>query len=122
TRGAVPPAGFRMLLDSDVPADWLSSLDVVGVGGGKVDPVLQAEFEQRFNVAVMPAYGATEFAGVVAAWTADLYRDFGEAKRGSAGRAVPNAQLCVVDPETREPLAAGSEGALEVQVDRIGPD
>lgn len=122
TRGSMPPAGIRMMLDSDVPAEWLSSLDVVGVGGGKVPPALQAEFEQRFDVAVMPAYGATEFAGVVAAWTADMYRTFGEAKRGSAGRAVPGAQLRVVDSETREPIAAGDAGALEVQVDRIGPD
>jgi acyl-coenzyme A synthetase/AMP-(fatty) acid ligase len=122
TRGSMPPAGIRMMLDSDVPAEWLSSLDVVGVGGGKVPPAWQAEFEQRFDVAVMPAYGATEFAGVVAAWTADMYRTFGEAKRGSAGRAVPGAQLRVVDSETRQPIAAGEAGALEVQVDRIGPD
>src|SRR5690606_30559289 len=56
TRGAVPPAGFRMMLDSDIPAEWLSSLDVVGVGGGAVAPAVQAEFEKRFDVAVMPAY------------------------------------------------------------------
>lgn len=122
TRGSLPPAGIRMMLDADVPADLLASLEVVGVGGGKVDPGLQAEFERRYHVAVTPAYGATEFAGVVSAWTLDLYRQFGEGKRGSAGRAVPNARLRVVDAGSGREVPAGQEGLLEVQVDRIGPD
>lgn len=121
TRGALPPAGVRMMLDSDVPAEWLSSLEVVGMGGGKVEAGLLAEFEQRFGVPVTPAYGATEFAGVVAAWTLDLYREFGEAKRGSAGRAIPSARLRVVDGGEAKPLAPGGRGVLEVQVDRMGP-
>lgn len=122
TRGALPPAGVRMMLDSDVPPEWLASLEVVGVGGGKVDPDQHAAFERRFGVALTPAYGATEFAGVVAAWTLDLYREFGDAKRGSAGRAIPSARLRVVDGESGEPLSPGEQGVLEVQADRIGPD
>ncbi len=121
TRGALPPAGVRMMLDSEVPADWLESLEVVGVGGGKVDPELQAAFEQRFGCAVTPAYGATEFAGVVSAWTLDLYRQFGEAKRGSAGRAIPSAKLRVVDADNGSELPAGEQGVLEVSAERIGP-
>jgi long-chain acyl-CoA synthetase len=120
-RGALPPAGVRMMLDSDVPAEWLASLEVVGMGGGKVEPHLLAAFEERFRVPVTPAYGATEFAGVVAAWTLDLYREFGAEKRGSAGRAIPSARLRVVDGETGEALAAGKHGLLEVQAERIGP-
>jgi long-chain acyl-CoA synthetase len=122
TRGALPPAGVRMMLDSDVPAEWLSSLEVVGMGGGKVEPDLLAAFERRFGVPVTPAYGATEFAGVVAAWTLDLYRQYGEAKRGSAGRAIPSAKLRVVDGETGRELPAGEQGVLEVLAERIGPD
>ncbi len=122
TRGALPPAGVRMMLDSDVPAEWLASLEVVGMGGGKVEPRLLAEFEDRFAVPVTPAYGATEFAGVVAAWTIELYRQFGEAKRGSAGCAIPSAALRVVDAVSGEPLAHGEQGVLEVRAERIGPD
>jgi len=122
TRGSMPPAGVRMMLDSDVPAEWLASLEVVGVGGGKVDSDLQAEFEERYGVAVTLAYGATEFAGVVAAWTTDLYREFGKAKRGSSGRAIPSARLRVVDADTGKELPAGEQGVLEVQAERIGPD
>jgi long-chain acyl-CoA synthetase len=122
TRGSLPPAGVRMMLDSDVPPKWLASLEVVGVGGGKVDPDLQAAFEAKYGVAVTLAYGATEFAGVVAAWTTDLYGEFGKAKRGSSGRAIPSAKLRVVDAQSGEPLAPGEEGVLEVQAERIGPD
>ena len=122
TRGALAPAGIRMMLDSDVPPGWLDSLDVVGVGGGKLEPELQAAFEARYDVAVTLAYGATEFAGVVAAWTLDLHRQFGKRKRGSSGRAIPSAQLRIVGPESGSVLANGQEGVLEVQVDRIGPD
>jgi long-chain acyl-CoA synthetase len=122
TRGSLPPAGIRMMLDSDVPPEWLASLEVVGVGGGRVDPNLQAQFEVRYGVAVTLAYGATEFAGVVAAWTTDLYRDYGKAKRGSSGRAIPSAKLRVVDVATGAELPPGEPGLLEVQAERIGPD
>ena len=121
TRGSLPPAGIRMMLDSDVPSEWLASLEVVGVGGGKVDPDLQAEFEARYGTAVTLAYGATEFAGVVCAWTPDLYREFGKAKRGSSGRAIPSARLRVVHAESGEELPAGEQGVLEVCAERIGP-
>lgn len=122
TRGSLPPAGVRMMLDSDVPPEWLSSLDVVGVGGGRVDPRHHAEFEKRYGVALTPAYGATEFAGVVAAWSLDLWREFGEAKRGSAGRAIPSARLRVVDPVSGRSAPPGEEGVLEVRAERMGPD
>ena len=122
TRGSLPPAGIRMMLDSDVPANWLASLEVVGVGGGRVDLDLQAEFEAKYGVAVTLAYGATEFAGVVAAWTTDLYREYGKAKRGSSGRVIPSAKLRVVDPQTGDILPADEQGVLEVSAERIGPD
>ncbi len=122
TRGSLPPAGIRMMLDSDVPPDRLASLEVVGVGGGKIDPDQQAEFEEKYGVAVTLAYGATEFAGVVAAWTPELYREFGKAKRGSSGRAIPTAKLRVLDADSGEELSAGEQGVLEVLAERIGPD
>ena len=75
----------------------------------------------RYGTAVTLAYGATEFAGVVCAWTPDLYREFGKAKRGSSGRAIPSARLRVVHAESGEELPAGEQGVLEVSAERIGP-
>jgi len=121
-RGTVPPAGIRMLLDSDVPREDLSSLSLIAVGGGKLDLALHEAFEARFGIPILTAFGATEFGGVIANWTLDLYREWGAAKRGSAGRASPGVRLRAVDPESAAPLAAGAIGLLEAQVDRIGPD
>jgi long-chain acyl-CoA synthetase len=121
-RGTVPPAGIRMLLDADIPPAWLNSLTLLAVGGGKLPIELQQAFEARFNIPILTAFGATEFGGVIANWNLDLYRAWGKAKRGSAGRASPGVALRIVDPESHEVLQAGSVGLLEAQVPRIGPD
>jgi acyl-coenzyme A synthetase/AMP-(fatty) acid ligase len=111
-----------MLLDAAVPRDQLSSLTLLAVGGGKLDPELQARFEAAYGVPVLPAFGATEFGGVVANWSLDLHREWCEAKRGSAGRASRNVELRVVDPDSFSVLPAGRTGLLEVKAARIGPD
>lgn len=122
TRASLPPAGVRMVLDSDARPDALSSLGVVVVGGGKLDTALQVAFEERFGIPVLTAFGATEFAGVIANWTLDAYREFGAEKRGSAGRASANVALRIVDRESFTPLAADAIGLLEARVERLGPD
>jgi acyl-coenzyme A synthetase/AMP-(fatty) acid ligase len=119
---AVPPAAIRMMLDADVaPAD-VSSLTAVGVGAAPLDPEVQRQFEQRYGIPVLIGYGATEFGGVVAAWTLEDHQQFGAAKRGSVGRARPGAQLRIVDPADSRVLPAGAIGVLQAQVERIGPD
>lgn len=119
-RGTVPPAGIAMLLESDVPAEWLASLDLVAVGGGLLPAEQHDAFEERFGVPVLTAYGATEFGGVVANWTLEEYRAHGAAKRGSAGRASRGARLRIVGSDGVE-RAPGEPGLLEACVDRIGP-
>lgn len=121
TRASLPPAGVRMLLDSDVPRDWLATLTLVAVGGGRLDPALQTAFEARFGLPVLPAYGATEFGGVVANWSLPLYREWGERKRGSAGRPSEGVSLRVVDEASLAELDAGQPGLLEARVARVGP-
>ena len=118
-RGAVPPAGIAMLLESDVPTAWLESLHLVAVGGGRLDARLHDKFENRYGIPVLTAYGATEFGGVIANWTLDEYRDVGRAKRGSAGRASRGVQLRIVIPDGHE-CPSGETGILEAKVARIG--
>jgi long-chain acyl-CoA synthetase len=119
---ALPPAAIRMLLDAAVPKDALAGMSGVGVGAAPLEPKTQVEFEDRFGVPVLIGYGATEFCGVVAAWTLEDYQQFGRGKLGSVGRARPGVVMRVVDPGTAEPAAVGEIGLIEAQVERIGPD
>jgi long-chain acyl-CoA synthetase len=50
----------------------------------------------------------------VAAWNMDDYRQFWEAKRGSAGKAYANTSLRIVDPESGDEVPVGQVGLLEV--------
>ncbi len=117
-RGALPPAGLRMVYDAAIAPERLASLVAIGTGGGPLDPQLKADFEARYDLAIFPGYGATEFGGVIASWTLDLHRAFGAAKAGSCGRARPGVELRVVDEEGRT-LPPGEAGILEARVERI---
>ncbi|MDT5284279.1 MAG: long-chain acyl-CoA synthetase [Mycobacterium sp.] len=122
TRSGVQPAVFRMLLDADVPKEDLASLDFLISASGPLDPETRDEFEAHFQIPVRLAYGATEFAGSLCAWTPDLVDEFGESKRNSVGRPLPDTQVRIVDPDTGAELPAGEQGLLEAKVAPISPD
>ncbi|MCV7280630.1 acyl--CoA ligase [Mycolicibacterium flavescens] len=122
TRSGVQPAVIRMLLDADVAKEDLASLEFLISASGPLDPETRDEFESRYGIPIVLAYGATEFAGSLCAWTPDLRQQFGAAKRNSVGRALPDVQLRIVDPDTGAHLAAGEQGLLEAKVAPIGPD
>jgi long-chain acyl-CoA synthetase len=117
----VPPAGVQMLLDADIPADDLASIRFLSTGAAPLDPTVQRSFEARYGIPILLSYGATEFGGPVSAMTAELHAQWGDAKFGSVGRALPGAQLRVVDPDSGAVQPPGSEGILEVITPRIGP-
>ena len=121
-RSGVQPAVIRMLLDADVAKDDLASLQSIISASGPLDPETRDEFEARYGVPVVLAYGATEFAGSLCAWTPDLQTEFGAAKRDSVGRALPDTRLRIVDADTGAALAAGEQGLLEAKVAPMGPD
>ena len=122
TRSGVQPAVFRMLLDADLPKDDLASLEFLISASGPLDPETRDEFEKHFDIPVRLAYGATEFAGSLCAWTPDLIDQFGVDKRNSVGRPLPDTQVRIVDPDTGAELAAGEHGLLEAKVAPISPD
>ena len=122
TRSGVQPAVFRMLLDADVCKEDLASLEFLISASGPLDPETRDEFEEHFGIPVRLAYGATEFAGSLCAWTPDLIDHFGDAKRNSVGRALPDTELRIVDPDTGSELPTGEQGLLEAKVAPLGPD
>jgi acyl-CoA synthetase (AMP-forming)/AMP-acid ligase II len=120
-RTALPPAAVRMVMDARPAREDLASLTLIAVGGGRIEPELQAAFEEAYGIPILTAFGATEFGGVIANWSLDEYRRLGAAKRGAAGRASARVKLRIVDRETLAPLGPGEVGLLEAQVERIGP-
>lgn len=119
--GGLPPAGVQMVLDANIPKADLASVRFVGTGAAPLDPAVQRAFEQRYGIPILLSYGATEFGGPVTVMTAELHAQWGEAKFGSVGRALPGAQLRVIDTDSGEVLPPGHEGVLEVVSPRIGP-
>lgn len=120
-RASLPPAGFQMVLDADLPPEELAGLRSIASGAAPLDPNVQRAFSARYKVPVLLSYGATEFGGPVTSMTPQLQEQWGDSKLGSVGRPIAGAQLRVVDPETGEPLAHGQQGILEVIAPRIGP-
>jgi long-chain acyl-CoA synthetase len=112
---ALPPTAIRMILDADVPQAELACLRAIRTGSAPLDPAMQEDFESKYGVPLLDAYGATEFAGAVAGWTLKDHTAYSKAKRGSVGRAQPGCQLRVVAADSGEPVASGTIGLLEVK-------
>ncbi|MBH0778024.1 class I adenylate-forming enzyme family protein [Nocardia bovistercoris] len=119
-RTGVQPTIVRMILEAEVPPEDLASLDYLPGGSGPLEPELREEFERRYGIPLLWAYGATEFAGSVCAWTPDLHEKFGRAKAGSVGRPLPGVLVRVVDPDSGTEVEAGASGLLEAQVAALG--
>ena len=99
------------------PEDF-GSLQYVVVGAEKLPERLALAFEDRFGIRPLEGYGATECAPVVSVNTRDFrapgFRQVG-AKRGRIGHPLPGVSIRIVDPETREPVPAGTPGLLLVR-------
>ena len=99
------------------PEDF-GSLQYVVVGAEKLPERLALAFEERFGIRPLEGYGATECSPVVSVNTRDFrapgFRQIG-AKRGRIGHPLPGVSVRIVDPETREPLPAGTPGLLLVR-------
>ena len=121
-RVGVQPAVVRMLLEADPPAADLSSLQFLMSASGPLDVATRDAFERRYGIPVLTAYGATEFAGSVCAWTPDLYREFGARKRASCGRALPGVDVRIIDGDTGAEVSVGERGILTARVPLLGPD
>lgn len=120
---SLPPTPMRMVLDADVPREYLASLLAVRAGTAPLPPETQREFEARFDVPVLVQYGATEWMGGLAGWTLEDHRKYIATKLGSVGRARGDVLLRVVDPDNGRELPAGEKGVLEVLPrQRLGAD
>lgn len=109
------PSALAMVLDADVPPEVFSSVEVVTSGTAHLPVDVQTAFEERYDVAVLPSYGATEFAGGVAGWNLALHRQWASTKRGSVGRPQQGREIRVVSIDDGTEVAAGAQGRIEVR-------
>jgi acyl-CoA synthetase (AMP-forming)/AMP-acid ligase II len=118
----MPPAGFRQLMDADVPAEALAGIKYMSGGASAFDADLQAAVQEKYGVIVLQAYGATEFGGVVASMSPEHIEQFGIEKSFSVGRPWAGSEFRIVDPDTGQILPANQPGELYLRVPRVGPD
>ncbi len=109
------PSAMAMVLDAGVDPEAFSSVEVVTSGTAHLPVEVQTRFECRYGVAVLPSYGATEFAGGVAGWNLALHRQWGTAKRGSVGRPQRGREIRVMSLEDDTEVPPGEQGRIEVR-------
>jgi acyl-[acyl-carrier-protein]-phospholipid O-acyltransferase/long-chain-fatty-acid--[acyl-carrier-protein] ligase len=94
------------------------SLRLVLTGAEKLPPAAADAFEDIFGLRPFEGYGTTECSPAVAIGTAP-YRAPGffqaGSKRGSIGQPLPGVAVCIVDPDTFDPLTTGEPGMLLVR-------
>jgi long-chain acyl-CoA synthetase len=110
----LPPAALKMVLSSDIPPAWLSSLRSVRVGSAPISDTTASRFEELYGTAVLRAYGATEFQGI-ASWTMKDHQRFRDEKKGAVGRIHPGVEVRVVDAGNGAVKSRGETGVLEVR-------
>ncbi len=109
------PSALTMVLDAQVAPEVFSSVQVVTSGTAPLPVSVQEAFEERYGVAVLPSYGATEFAGGVAGWNLALHREWATAKRGSVGRPQSGREIRIVSTEDATEVPTGEQGQIEVR-------
>lgn len=115
----LPPAAIRSVLDADIPQADLESIRAINAGTAPVDPALVDAFFERYGIPILIVYGATEFSGAVAGWTAKDFHAAWADKKGSVGRAFPRVRLQVIDDDGNV-LPAGESGRLQVDSPQVG--
>lgn len=112
---AVGAAGLRMILDADIPKEDLASLRALTAGAAPVDPSIIDAFMERYGIAVLTNYGATEFAGAVAGWSRRDFEAHWDDRRGSAGRLHKGVEARIIDADTGAELPFMAAGVLEIR-------
>ncbi len=111
------PTFLQLYLRRCTP-DQFGSLRVLLTGAEKLSERLAQAVEDQFGIRPIEGYGATECSPVISVNCPD-FRAAGfyqpASKRGTVGYPLPGVATKVVDPETYQPLPAGTAGMLLVK-------
>jgi long-chain acyl-CoA synthetase len=109
----INPAMMRILLDQLPVGETLGAVRYASSGTAPLPAALREEFESRFGIPVLQAYGQTEaFGGIAIEKVSDVLA--GRRKPGSVGKPLPGVELRIVDAAGRE-VAPGDTGELLVR-------
>jgi len=108
----VPTMLIAMLNHPGFDGFDLSRLSLVLSGGSPIPPELVRQVEERFGVRFGSVYGQTELSPVATQIGPD---DAPEDKAYTAGRPLPQTELTILDPVTRETAAVGQAGEICVR-------
>jgi long-chain acyl-CoA synthetase len=109
----INPAMLRILLDALEPGEDLGRVRYVSSGTAPLTHALREEFEARFGVPVLQAYGQTEaFGGISIESARDVLA--GRRRPGSVGRPLPGVELRLVAPDGVD-APVGGEGEIRVR-------
>jgi long-chain acyl-CoA synthetase len=106
----INPTMLRMLIDALPPCADLGAVRYVSSGTAPLPSTLREEFEARFGVPVLQAYGQTEAFGAIAVESA---RDVlaGRRRPTSVGRPLPGVDVAILGPSGTR-LGPGQDGEI----------
>ncbi|WP_306151534.1 class I adenylate-forming enzyme family protein [Roseovarius sp. MMSF_3281] len=100
------PTMFQRLLDHSIPQGATDRLRMLRCGSAPLAVETQDRIEAHLGCPVLVSYGQTEFTCTSTA------NPPGAARRGSVGRAIPGAEVAILDPDGKTPLPTGSRGEV----------
>ncbi|MGF7160354.1 acyl-CoA synthetase (AMP-forming)/AMP-acid ligase II [Rhodoligotrophos appendicifer] len=109
-----PTMFLYMINEFDPAVDDLSSLRLAVTGGAPVAPAIMEQFEAKFGVRLVQAYGSTEVTGYI---TGEPL--IGPRRFGSAGLPFGSAEITIVDDDGNS-LPANEIGEIRVGGDTVG--
>ncbi len=92
--------------------DGVGNIKAVCSGGGSLAKYLD-DFYQTINIDVFVGYGLTETAPITNARTPK------HNVRGSAGQPLPETEIKIVDPQTRQELTQGQQGLVLIRGSQV---
>lgn len=109
----INPAMMRILLEQLPPDADLGAVRYASSGTAPLPAALREEFEARFGIPVLQAYGQTEaFGGIAIESAKDVLA--GRRKAGSVGKPLPGVELRILDPQGRA-VEPGGIGEIVVR-------
>ncbi|MFW9866944.1 MAG: AMP-binding protein [Candidatus Thorarchaeota archaeon] len=107
------PAHYTRFIQLDIPKAPIFYLS----GAAPMPPDLAEQFEQKSGVPMGEGYGATETTAVSTVNISPLSKvtGFMITKKNGVGVPVPDTEIKIVDPETREEIPFGESGEIWVR-------